>query len=154
MTNRPDSSKPPPPPNRVIRAACLCKAVQLEITPLAVDCDHCHCSMCRRAHAAPIVTWSNMPEAQVEVTVGESLLTHYASSPGATRSFCSICGTQLLFRSTRWAGETHVPTAVLLDPPDKRPSAHVYYDARVDWYECADDLPKLGGVTGSEALDG
>lgn len=149
MSNTRDASEPA---EHVIHAACMCKAVRLELTPPAISCDHCHCSMCRRAHAAPIVTWSNMPEAQVKVSAGESLLTHYRSSPEAIRSFCSICGTQLMFRSTRWPGETHVPTATLLDPPDKLPREHVYYDERVSWYECADDLPKLGGPTGGEPL--
>ena len=135
-----------------IHCACLCGAVRLEIVPPLRFCAHCHCSMCRRAHAAPLVTWSGVPEAQLRITAGAERLTHYASSAEATRSFCSICGTQLMFRSSRWPGEVHVATASVLDGPAPEPAAHVFFSDRARWHVFTDELQKCGGPTGVEPL--
>jgi hypothetical protein len=87
------------------------------------------------------------------MTAGAALLTRYASSAEAVRSFCSVCGTQLLFKSTRWPGEIHVATGSLIDPPDRMAAAHVNYSDRVSWYDPTAALPKYGGVTGMEKLE-
>lgn len=133
-----------------IRGSCLCSAVQFELTPPSKFCAHCHCTMCRRAHAAPVVTWTGVLESQFRLTAGENVLGRHASSPEAVRSFCTVCGTPLLFQSSRWPGEVHVATAALLDPPDKQPSLHVFWDDRARWHALDDGLPKYGGTTGME----
>lgn len=136
----------------VILGACLCGSIRFEITPPTRFCAHCHCSICRRAHAAPLVTWSGVPDGQLMITAGEPLLARYASSAEATRSFCSVCGTSLFFHSTRWPGETHVATASLLGSPDKLPTAHVFFSDRAPWFTCEDSLQKRGGPSGVEPL--
>ena len=103
----------------VIHGACLCGAIRFEITTPTRFCAHCHCSMCRRAHMAPLVTWSGVPDGNLKLIAGEERLTRYASSADETRSFCSVCGSQLFFASKRWPGETHIATASLLEGPDK-----------------------------------
>jgi hypothetical protein len=138
----------------IIHGACLCGGIRFEITPPTRFCAHCHCTMCRRAHAAPLVTWSGVPDGQFRITEGEALLHRYASSDHATRSFCSRCGTQLLFASTRWPGEVHVATGSLIDAPDRLPGAHVNFSDRATWYDPHAHLPKYGGATGMEPLDG
>ena len=101
---------------------------------------------------APLVTWSGVPDGDVKITAGEALLTRYASSAEATRSFCSLCGSQLFFTSTRWPGVTSIATASLCEGPDKLPTAHVFYSDRVEWLAYADGLKKCGGPTGVEPL--
>ena len=139
-------------PTDVMHGACLCGAIRFEIVPPTRFCAHCHCSMCRRAHMAPLVTWSGVPDGHLQITAGEALLTRYPSSPEATRSFCSVCGSQLFFSSTRWPGEIHVATASLLEDPDKLPTAHVFYSDRAAWFCCEDTLKRCGGPTGVEPL--
>ena len=58
----------------------------------------CHCSMCRRASAAPAVAWAMYPQAQVTFLQGEPA--SYASSAEARRGFCGRCGTQVCFTAT------------------------------------------------------
>jgi hypothetical protein len=83
-----------------------------------------------------------MEEGRCQIEDRESLLRWYASSPGAERGFCSRCGSTLFFRSTRWAGELHIVLANFVDPVDRAPQAHVFFDTHVDWVAIHDDLPK------------
>lgn len=136
-----------------LHGSCLCGGVRFEIEPPTRFCAHCHCSICRRAHGAPMVTWAGVPSAQLSVTEGEQLLERYASSPEARRSFCKRCGSQLFFESSRWPGEVHVAVASLTDELDRPVAVHVFFDDRVPWLEVADGLPRLGGESGVEPIE-
>jgi hypothetical protein len=136
----------------VFSGSCLCGAVKLEITAPTKWCAHCHCSMCRRAHAAGFVTWVGVDAASFAWTAGDDVRTSYRSSSDATRTFCSVCGSQLTFQSTRWADEVHVPRALLGERLDREPAAHVFFSDRVAWIDVHDELPKKGGPTGTAPL--
>ena len=59
---------------------CQCGAVRWRASGPPLMTAVCHCSMCRRAHAAPAVAWAMFSDAQVRV--GGQART-YASSSGA-----------------------------------------------------------------------
>lgn len=40
-----------------LEGGCLCGAVRYRVTGKPYHVTHCHCSMCRRASGAPLVTW-------------------------------------------------------------------------------------------------
>jgi hypothetical protein len=127
-----------------VSGACLCRAVRFsaELPPKWVA--HCHCSMCRRAHGAGFVTWAGFPREAVSLESGESLLTRHHSSPQATRSFCSRCGSMLFFESGRWPGEIHLTLASLESAEGLEPQAHVYWSSRAPWADWSGtDLPKV-----------
>ena len=136
----------------VVTGRCLCGAVRFEVELPSKWCAHCHCSMCRRAHGAGFVTWVGFARERVRVTAGEALGRYQSSAP-AMRSFCTRCGSPLLFESERWADEVHVALAALDGPIDRAPAGHVFYSDRVDWIHLGDDLPRRGGATGTEPLD-
>ena len=116
---------------------CLCGAVRYRVGLPALWVAHCHCSMCRRAHGAGFVTWVGIADDRFEILRGEEALAQFGSSRSATRSFCRRCGSPLLFRSTRWPGETHVTLASLDDPAGLEPRAHAYWSSRVAWSDWA-----------------
>lgn len=131
--------------------ACLCGATGFELTLPTKWVAHCHCSMCRRAHGAPFVTWVGMLREQFRVLDG-AYLRRYESSPGAMRSFCAKCGSPLFFESERWPGEVHIARAAIPGKLDREPQVHAFYSDRADWVIVHDDLPKRGGTTGTEPL--
>ncbi|MGH8284563.1 MAG: GFA family protein [Steroidobacteraceae bacterium] len=49
---------------------CQCGAVRYRIAGHPVIAAVCHCSMCRRANAAPAVAWAMFQEAQVTFVRG------------------------------------------------------------------------------------
>lgn len=132
---------------------CLCGSVRLEVKAPTKWCAHCHCTRCRAAHGAAFVTWFGAARKAVEVRDPEGLLRWYASSAPARRGFCSRCGTTMLFESERWPDETHVALAVMDGAIDREPSAHVYFDRHVAWFEPGDGLTRRGGATGVEPLE-
>lgn len=136
-----------------IRGACLCGAIQFELDAPSRFLAHCHCTMCRRAHGAAMVTWLGVLKPQFRLTAGEADLARYQSSPEATRSFCRVCGASLFFESERWAGEIHLAAGCLIDPPDRPVGAHVFYSDKLPWFDPEQELPKLGGPSGVEKLE-
>lgn len=136
----------------MITGGCLCGAVRFEITAPPKWVAHCHCSLCRRAHAAAYVTWTGFPEAALRLTAGADLISEYRSSPPARRQFCSSCGTQLFFRAAAWPDEVHVPLALLEGEVGMVPQVHVWFSDRVPWAPVEDGLPRKGGASGLEPL--
>ena len=138
---------------KTIQGKCLCGGVEFEVTPPAIWCAHCHCSMCRRAHGAPFVTWVGFEEGRVRVLSGDDLLVHFQATPQATRTFCRKCGSQLFFQGDRWPGELHVARALLEDGAPLVPTGHSFFSDKAPWVTIHDDLPKRGGPAGTELLD-
>ena len=140
--------------NTLLTGGCLCGTVRFEVTPPTKWCAHCHCSLCRRAHGAAFVTWFGVERSQFGLTQGSDDLQWYQSTSVARRGFCSRCGSTIFFESERWADEVHIALAHMDGPIDRQPTAHVFFDAHVDWVELGDALSRRGGPTGTERLDG
>lgn len=137
-----------------VPGSCLCGAVRFDIRLPTKWIAHCHCSMCRRAHGAGFVTWVGVDAERFIVLAGEAELRRYGSSPSAVRSFCGTCGSPLLFQSDRWAGEIHVARASIPGPLDREPQAHAFFSDKAHWISVNDGLPRIGGASGTEPLDG
>lgn len=138
--------------------ACFCGRVRYRIRGPAKFVAHDHCSICRRIAGAAFVTWCGVKENAFELLAGEGDLTTFASSSEAARQFCKHCGSHLFFRSTRWPGEVHVTLATLRVDPGARealsPKVHVFYSDKAEWLDLDADLPRRGGASGVEPLDG
>ncbi len=137
---------------QALAGSCLCGAVRYTAQLPTRFVSHCHCNNCRRAHGAGVVTYAGFPEAQVSFDTGEELLSSYVSDTGATRRFCSRCGSTILFFAPRWPGELHLVVANLEGTLDREPAGHVYADRSPAWCPITDDLPRFGGETGVEPL--
>jgi hypothetical protein len=127
----------------VQEGGCQCRAVRYRIVGDPLMAAICHCSMCRRANAAPVVAWAMFQESQV--TVVEGALTTYESSPGGRRSFCARCGTQISFSADYIAGLIDITIGSLDHPEAIAPSLHYWDSQRLPWVELADQLPKHPG---------
>jgi hypothetical protein len=100
----------------------------------------CHCTMCRRANAAPAVAWAMFRESQVVWRQGSPAT--YAPSSGAERGFCPACGTQISFTADYIPGLIDITIGSLDHPEMVAPALH-YWDAeRLPWVHFADDLPR------------
>lgn len=139
--NSPNPSQTPTPEPDLATGGCFCGAIRFTIDLPSKWCAHCHCTMCRRVHGAGYVTWVGVESGHFHLLGGQDELDWYESSPGARRGSCRICGSNLLFESTRWAGETHVAMGCLDGPIDRQPQAHANFDTHVDWMAWDTNLP-------------
>ena len=124
-----------------IQGSCLCGTVRFEIDGPFSMMMSCHCSMCRKHHGAPFVTFAGAPLEGFRWLSGESSLRYYASSPGGQRSFCSVCGSvgPMLMPSM---GLAVVPAGMLEGDPGIRPQAHLFVGSKAPWHEISDSLPQ------------
>ena len=124
------------------RGSCLCGAVGFVATLPSKWVAHCHCTRCQRAHGAAFVTWAGFDEGRVAIEQEGDALRWHEAATGASRGFCSNCGSPMFFRSPQWPGELHVARALFTEPLDRVPAAHVFYETHVDWVTLGDALPR------------
>jgi hypothetical protein len=123
-----------------LEGGCQCGAIRYRVSGQPVMAAICHCAMCRRANAAPAVAWAMFQESQVEFLGGATAT--YASSPGARRGFCAVCGTPISFTADYIPGLIDL-TIGSFDQPEKLvPTLHYWDSKRLPWVRFADDLPK------------
>ena len=127
-------------PETTITGGCQCGGVRYRITGEPVMTAICHCTMCRRAHAAPAVAWAMFHEAQVSFVQGQPRL--YASSEDGRRGFCETCGTQISFAASYIPGLVDIAIGSLDDPGRIVPQFHYWHSRHLPWAEFADTLPR------------
>jgi len=123
--------------------SCLCGVVQYRVRGPLESIDHCHCSMCRRAHGTAFATYGRVAREALTWTTGEDQLQHFESSGAATRSFCRQCGSSLLFRHSAAPQFDFIAVGTLDDHPGCRPEAHIFVGSKAPWYSIEDDLPQF-----------
>jgi hypothetical protein len=143
---------PSPGSAQRIRGSCLCGAVEFSVSPPTLFCGHCHCTMCQRNHGAAYVTWFGVPWEQFSLDKGQDELVRHASSNHGTRSFCGRCGSSLFCESTKRSDHVDIVLASMQAPIDRPPQAHVHWDDRAEWTRIGDELPRLGGESGTEPV--
>ncbi len=120
----------------MIEGGCLCGRVRYRLRESPRQLSDCHCLDCRRASAAPFVTWGECRRATVDILSGEVReITH----AGRLRSFAACCGTPLFFADhagTEWMDVT----ISSLDQPERfPPEVAIWTEDRLPWVllDCA-----------------
>ncbi len=110
---------------------CFCGQIRYAFTPPEIATVNCHCTMCRRASAAPFVTWLVVPTTQFSYTRGQPA--ELASSAEGTRYFCAQCGSPLVCINRKHPDWTDITLGSLDHPEHFAPTRDVYADTRLDW---------------------
>ena len=123
-----------------LSGGCQCGGVRYALAGDPVFTAICHCTMCRRASAAPAVAWAMYREEQV--TLSHTTLHEYQSSADARRGFCGQCGTQICFHADYIPGLIDITIGSLDDPNALEPTLHYWYSKHLSWVRFDDALPK------------
>src|SRR5262245_4213075 len=78
-----------------LSGSCLCGDVRFEIEGPLGDPAPCHCSMCRKAHGAPFVTWMAASPGDFRWRSGAEGIRRFEVLPGSFRPFCGRCGSSV-----------------------------------------------------------
>jgi hypothetical protein len=116
---------------RTLEGGCLCGAVRYRIAGPLGEQTHCHCTLCRRASGAPVVTWVTVAPGDFTLTRGR--VRKYRSTPQGERGFCD---------ALNLPGELDVTAATLDDPEAVRPESHIWTSSRIGWLVMNDGLPE------------
>lgn len=115
----------------MITGGCFCKSVRYEFNDGKYKVGNCHCTMCRRCHAAPFVTWLVIPSDQFRFVKGQPKRLN--SSSYAHRKFCGECGSHVVCESSRDPGITDVSLGSLDAPEAFEPKGGIYTDTKLHW---------------------
>ena len=127
-----------------LEGGCQCGDIRYEISGAPMMAAICHCTMCRRANAAPVVAWAMYAQEQVRFIKAEPQT--YASSPEAQRGFCPRCGTQISFTASFLPGLIDITIGSLDQPEAVPPTLHYWHSNHLGWAEFADTLPRHAGL--------
>jgi hypothetical protein len=136
------------------RGGCFCGEIAFEFDGDADALVHCHCGMCRRMSGAAFTTWISVPRRGFRLLKSASLKS-FSPSHNSKRHFCSACGTHVFTEDARYCAILGIPAGVLHDSPlPALPQVHYFVSDKAPWHEIADDLPRYGGLSGFERLEG
>lgn len=133
----------------MIVGSCLCKAVRWRYRGSLDRITHCHCNMCRKAHASAFASYAIGVRESFEFTSGENAICEYASSPSFVRSFCTTCGA--VAPNTNLGDIVAMPAGGLDGDLGIEPSAHIFARWKAPWHWISDDLPQHDNYPGEPA---
>lgn len=123
--------------------SCLCGGIRYEIEGDLQAIQICHCGQCRKAQGVALVTNIPVLAGRFRLVSGTDLLSHYESSPGKIRSFCSRCGSPMLSRRVADPGTVRIRAGTLDGELAARPVAHLHVGDKANWWTICDELPQF-----------
>ena len=118
--------------NASIEGGCLCGGVRYRLGAEPTQLSDCHCIDCRRASAAPFVTWGAVSWDKIEIVSGELRKVTHA---GRLRSFAACCGTPLFFQDDEASASIDVTIASLDEPQSHSPEVAIWTEDRLPWVQ-------------------
>ena len=131
-----------------VTGQCLCGAVRFEIDYPAFWAWHDHSAASRRAHGAAYATYVGCWRKRFRITAGEEDIRRFEDkSTGAARSFCSHCGSPLIYQRAA-KKMINIPRALFASRTGRQPIYHIAIDERPDWAYAQEPLVPLKGYPG------
>lgn len=124
---------------KVLRGACLCRAVVYEVADAFDYAMNCHCADCRRATGAAFKSFAGIARDRLAIVEGQDNLLVFGSKN--YDAHCKTCGS-LLYSVVRGGAFVHVTMGTLVDAPGIRPQRHIFVGSKAPWYTITDDLPQ------------
>lgn len=122
------------------KGSCLCGKVRFSVDGFSKNVANCHCSMCRKFHGAAFGTLVGVQG--LAWLSGLELLKHFVAKNGATRTFCSHCGSSLGFR-VKGEPLERIELAISTFDTDipVKVDAQIYTGDKANWCELQSALP-------------
>jgi hypothetical protein len=123
--------------------------VELEIDVPVFWAWHDHSKASRLAHGAAYATYVGAWRSKVRVVRGENCMSRFEDKTnGGVRSFCSRCGSPLIYERSRSPKMVDLPRALFAERTGREPRYHIGIDQRQDWAYGGQPLVPLKGYPG------
>ena len=128
---------------------CLCGAVEVEIDVPVFWAWHDHSAPTRLAHGAAYATYVGCWKSKVRIVRGENLVSRFADAErGHVRSFCSRCGSPVMFERGRSPKMVNLPRALFAARTGRESKYHVAIGEMRDWVYLGAPVGPLKGYPG------
>jgi len=133
----------------VLAANCLCGGVEIETDAPVFWAWHDHSAASRRAHGAAYATYAGCWKSKVRVVKGEALLSRFEDAERRqVRTFCSRCGTPVMFTRASSPKWVNIPRALFAGRTGREAKYHVAIDELQDWAYLGAPVGPLKGYPG------
>ncbi len=132
-----------------VSGRCLCGAVEIEIKVPAFWAWHDHSEASRRVHGAAYATYVGCWRKSFRIAKGQRTVARFEDKKtNSTRTFCSKCGTPVLYERGRSPRMVDVPRALFAARTGREPRYHRHIDELRDWIYTGGKLVPLNGYPG------
>ena len=148
---RREADRPPAGKASTTRAEgrCACGRVRLEIDVPARWAWHDHSAASRHAQGCAYATYVGSWRSRFRVLDGAAHIARYEdAAAGTARSFCTTCGTPLLYERQRSPLMVNIPRALFATRTGREPRYHMHLDEQADWTYRGEKLAPLKGYPG------
>lgn len=131
------------------RAKCLCGDVVIEIGVPARWAWHDHSRASRIAHGAAYATYVGAYRSRCRIVKGGDKVSVYEEpDTQRTRTFCTRCGTPLIYERPRAPQMLNIPRALFAERTGREPRYHIGIDELQEWTYLGARLTPLKGFPG------
>jgi len=121
---------------------CLCGKIEYELDGELGPIVNCHCKKCRRWHNAVFRTRCTVKSKNFKWTKGKEYISKYHSSKTVIKTFCKICGSNLISLYDNKPEYIGLPIGALDQDPGQLPQMNIFVKYKAPWYEITDGLPQ------------
>lgn len=118
----------------MISGQCLCTAVSWRARGPFTPLNHCHCSMCRKAHGAAFATFTSCAVEDFEWTSTRDTIRSYESSQDFVRPFCGTCGSTVP-QLKPGGGLMRLPVGCTDMPSGLGGGRHIFAADKAPWHD-------------------
>lgn len=105
--------------------------------------DTCHCTDCRKSHAAAFAAYIEVARSDFRFLKGAAHLTTHTAPTGTKRSFCRTCGSIVTCFNDDDRAHTWISASTLDTPIAITPAYHTYVRSKAAWYDLDDGRPQF-----------
>jgi hypothetical protein len=126
-----------------LECSCLCGGVRFEVTAPFERVSVCHCESCKKLSGGYGTVSGRARTDAIRILEGQQLIRSFQPEEGSSKSFCSVCGSNLFGGGWPEFEFSSVRLATIDSEFDRKPEAHIYVRSVADWETLPDDgLPR------------
>lgn len=127
---------------QTFEGSCFCGKVRYRVTGPLGGMSNCHCTDCRKSHAAAFATYIDARRSDFAYLSGEDHLQTYQAASGTKRAFCRTCGSIVTCWGDSDPATIEIAAGTLDTLVDRRPEYHIFVRSKASWYDIQDGKPQ------------